>query len=751
MSSKARGVNAYLRNVIAPLVFPNGFHEKDNQLYGDCPKCGKPNEHCSICIKDNNIVGHCFACNWVISDFIESHPEHEKVFSGYKKYLEEQAAQENGTLVREHFYTNQFGKILFRKQIFKKSNGKKDAKWATLDPDGRTFTAGTHGNIPIYHLDEIESMENDSQKWIYICEGEKDADNVRSLMASPATCLPHGAAERKIHSYWLNPFAGQRVIVMGDADPIGFEFVELLVKKLLPVALVVKKILPTDLLDLPLNEVASKKKGYDVSDYIEEVGKEAAYQKIKILSEEKPPESPSELETELPRWVIVKTSETGKESRSINEPLFCDEFQQMYKISRINGIYYSDGESVTDDYILKLIQGQIQSLFVEKTGQLVQQINKTLENACYATQPEPDDRKIYCKESTSLTLDRQGDPFPIEEEVFSLTRLPVAYKPSSVCPTFLRYLSDLFYEDDIPAIQEYIGYCLVPCTRAQAGLFIRGKGGEGKSVLRDVLMNLFGHAAIQESIDQFEGRFIIANLENRLICIDDDMQMDLLGKTGTLKKLITAKEKMQVERKNKQKYEAYIYARIIGIGNSFIGSKFDHSDGFYRRQLLIDCKPKTRSADEDDRFMSDKCISEIEGVFIWALAGLKRLMQNGYQFTISERMRKSLDNTKKDNDNTLSFFEDDNYIKFNFDWTDTITSADLFAAYAYWCKDNSETPIKRGSFQRRIGDRFKEHKGKVPGGSNGVNGYIGFVLSSDIRQRIGNKNTLESAWLDRLP
>ena len=752
MASEKKELNSYIRNIIAPLVFPDGHTEKDNAIYGMCPDCGAIGDHCSIVLVGSSFGGHCVKCEWTLKKFRAEHPEHEQFFSNYSKWIDENGNPDNGEFVREHIYTSESGRTLYRKQIFKKSGGKKYAIWATLQQDGVTFVnnipKGKHA--PIYHLDEISKASSElPDSWIYLTEGEKDADGLRSLMHAPATCLPNGAINlrTKIHPDWLDPFAGQRVIVVGDNDPVGDESADALVKRLLPVALVVKKLMPTDLLRLPFNEIAAKKKGYDVSDYIDEVGHEVAYQTIKKLSDELPTISAEEPERVLPDWVIVKVSERGNETRSINEPMFCNEFKKKYKVSRINGIYYSDGESVTDDFIMKLIQGEIQNIFVEKTGQLTQQLNKTLENTCYAVQPAPDDRKIYCRGSVSLLLDRAGNAVPCNEEVFSLTRLPVKYKPSAVCPTFEKYLSDLFYEEDIPVIQEFLGYCLVPCTRAQAGLFIHGKGGEGKSVLRDVIMRLFGHAAIQESIHQFEERFTIANLENRLVSIDDDMQADLLGKTGTIKKLITAKEKMQVERKNKQKYESYIFARVIGIGNSFIGSKFDHSEGFYRRQLLIDCKPKTRSAEEDDSFMSDKCVDEIEGIFVWALEGLRRLMQNNYHFSVSDRMKQTIDDTKKENDNTLAFFEDTTHVVISGDWTDTTTSADLFAAYAYWCRDNNESQIKRGSFQRRIGDRYKNQKIKV----NGVNGYKGILLPDTIRRRVDNKYSEERAWLDRLP
>lgn len=46
-------------------------------------------------------------------------------------------------------------------------------------------------------------------------------------------------------------------------------------------------------------------------------------------------------------------------------------------------------------------------------------------------------------------------------------RLPVKYDPKAPQPThWLRFLYDLLYPEDIPTVQEFIGYCLIPSDNA---------------------------------------------------------------------------------------------------------------------------------------------------------------------------------------------------------------------------------------------------------------------------------------------
>lgn len=451
-----------------------------------------------------------------------------------------------------------------------------------------------------------------------------------------------------------------------------------------------------------------------------------------------------------PEWLIVRQWQ-GRDVKRINEPKFAEIFQEEHKVVRINGVFYVNGESVQDDYILMLIQKTIAVYFKENTAWLTRNIFNALANSAYADQPEPDESKIYCNNGITINVNKNGTFDPVKEELFTLTRIAADYDPSATCPMFIKYLEDLFYAEDIPAVQEYFGYCLIPCTRAQAGMFIKGKGGEGKSVIRDVTMALFGRSAIQEYVHELGERFTIANLENKLVVIDDDLQTDLLKETSTLKKLITARERFQVERKLKTKYDAYLYARILAIGNTFIGSKFDHSDGFYRRQLLIDVKPKTRAEKDDDRFMSDKCIKETSGVLNWALEGLSRLIKNNYHFTVSERMARTLDNIKHDGDNSLTFIEDDMYIEITKDSCDRTTSADLFTLYAAWCSDNGDVPIHKKSFQLRMSERFKDCKTRIRSSDRNLQGFTGIRLTEHAERRLSRMTEKERERIIRLP
>ena len=112
-----------------------------------------------------------------------------------------------------------------------------------------------------------------------------------------------------------------------------------------------------------------------------------------------------------------------------------------------------------------------------------------------------------------------------ESRLFCQNRLPVKYDPKAPSPErWLTFLHELLDDADIPTLQEYLGYCLIPSTKGQKMMLIVGKGGEGKSRIGLVLKRLMGDAASNGSVQKVENnRFARADLERRLLMIDNDM------------------------------------------------------------------------------------------------------------------------------------------------------------------------------------------------------------------------------------
>ncbi len=194
-------------------------------------------------------------------------------------------------------------------------------------------------------------------------------------------------------------------------------------------------------------------------------------------------------------------------------------------------------------------------------------------------------------------------------------------------------------------------------------------------------------------------RFARADLEHILLCVDDDMRMEALRQTNYVKSIVTAQGKMDLERKGKQSYQGWMFARLLAFSNGDLQALYDRSDGFYRRQLVITTKEKP-IARVDDPDLAEKMKSEAEGILLWAFSGLQRLADNNYRFTESKRTKNNRETVKRDNNNIFDFMESEGYILLKAD--ESISSKELYSIYRMWCEENNLCPLKRRSFSDSV-------------------------------------------------
>ena len=377
-----------------------------------------------------------------------------------------------------------------------------------------------------------------------------------------------------------------------------------------------------------------------------------------------------------------------------NESLFCDDFLSTHQLLYSNGAFFTPEGRVTDTMNLRC---EIFDMLRDHIGaNIAKRVNNVVDVLKLAAQVEdfpPVTDRIALANGT-LYLDgtfQEGKPEIVRN------RLPVRYDPKAPQPShWLRFLSDLLYPEDIPTVQEFIGYCLIPSNKGQRMMVIKGNGGEGKSQIGVVLSRLFGCNMKDGSIGKIsENRFARADLEHTLLCVDDDMRMEALRQTNYVKSIVTAQGQMDLERKGKQSYQGWMYARLLAFSNGDLQALYDRSDGFYRRQLILTTKDKPLSR-VDDPDIAEKMAAEVEGILLWAFEGLQRLVKNGFQFTESDRAKRNRELVKRDNNNVFDFLESEGYIRLK---ADACTSSkELYEVYKMWCEENSLNAIKSRGF-----------------------------------------------------
>ena len=380
--------------------------------------------------------------------------------------------------------------------------------------------------------------------------------------------------------------------------------------------------------------------------------------------------------------------------KKIDEVQFGRAFLEQWPLKCVNGTLYTLDGPVEDESEIK--QRILENIEEYVTSGLSKKVTNILETIKLLAFSDPFPIEQDCIHLQNGVYHLPDGSFQ-ESRLFCQNRLPVRYDPKAPSPDrWLTFLHELLDDADIPTLQEYLGYCLIPSTKGQKMMLIVGKGGEGKSRIGLVLKRLMGDAASNGSVQKVENnRFARADLERRLLMIDDDMDMNALPKTNYIKTIVTAEAKLDLERKGVQSYQRDIYARFLCFGNGALTSLYDHSDGFFRRQLILTTKDKPLSR-VDDPDIAEKMAAEVEGILLWAFEGLQRLVKNGFQFTESDRAKRNRELVKRDNNNVFDFLESEGYIRLK---ADACTSSkELYEVYKMWCEENSLNAIKARGF-----------------------------------------------------
>lgn len=415
------------------------------------------------------------------------------------------------------------------------------------------------------------------------------------------------------------------------------------------------------------------------------------------------------------------------DGKNINEILFCEEFLESHPMKCVRGrLFTVDGVVEDEAEVSQQILEAVRCCVTSGLSKLVANLLASLKLQAYSPPLPIETNRIHVTNGTYF-MDGHFSP----KKTYCNNRLAAAYRQDSPKPEkWLRFLSELLEPEDIPTLQEYLGYCLLPTTKAQKMLLLIGKGGEGKSRIGLVMRSILGESMNTTSIQKVENnRFSRADLENKLLMVDDDMDMSALPKTNYIKSIVTAECKMDMERKGVQSYQSQLYVRFLCFGNGALTALHDQSDGFFRRQIVLTTKDRPTDR-EDVPFLVEKLATERDGIFLWCLEGLHRLIANNYRFTISPKTQENVETVRRSSNNVVEFLQSEGYIRFRADYE--ASSKSIYEAYKLWCEDNVRKPLSANRLSSELTQNAVlynvEPTNNIYSGGKRVRGFVGIEV-----------------------
>lgn len=150
-----------------------------------------------------------------------------------------------------------------------------------------------------------------------------------------------------------------------------------------------------------------------------------------------------------------------------------------------NGVY----EPVGEELIRAECRSELESL--AKEGH-VQEVVKHIQETTF-TEPDKFDAPIGFINLKNGVYDlKTGELKPHSPDIIFTNELPIEYNEHVGCPDIMQFLSEVLLPEDVPLVQELIGYCLLRDYPFAKAFMCLGEGANGKSTLLRLMTKLLG-------------------------------------------------------------------------------------------------------------------------------------------------------------------------------------------------------------------------------------------------------------------
>lgn len=369
----------------------------------------------------------------------------------------------------------------------------------------------------------------------------------------------------------------------------------------------------------------------------------------------------------------------------VNHLLLCYDFKTIYR-SRDEVVFVFD-EGIYKSTGRELIKTEVERLLDHKcVSSIATEVFEKIKRKTAISQDEFDEipiELICCKNGVyNLKKERL---IGFNPEYYFKSKINVRYKKDAKPEKFLDFIRQTLYEEDIPVMQEWFGFCLYRRYFIKKAIITFGEKNTGKTILLNILTKFLDRKNVSGiSLQRIasKDKFSISFLKDRLANIYDDLSSDDLKDAGGFK-IATGGGYATGEYKFGDSFQFLNYSKNLFATNTIPNVKDINDDAYYDRWIPLPFDNPVSSKDQD-KFLEDKLTTEEElsGIFNWALEGLQRLLKNG-KFSYDKDSNQIKAIMQRQN-NPLVVFVDEVLFQ---DDGNKISKEIMFKIYSKWCQD----------------------------------------------------------------
>lgn len=401
--------------------------------------------------------------------------------------------------------------------------------------------------------------------------------------------------------------------------------------------------------------------------------------------------------------------------------------EELYYYNHDDGIYRENGEVIAKEKVRRIWRSFAMRNDINEILETIKQLNY-------------DNRKNF---NTAVKLPMKNGILDMETkelEEFSPNKkftfaLPVEYDSKADCPKIKKFISEVVDKDNIPLIQEMVGYCLLQDYPFSKSFMLIGTGANGKSVLLNLLVSLLGEENISNTSLQelCYNRFALQELYGKLANIHNELPSSEITNSGHFK-MLTGNDLIRAEKKHRNAFKFRNHAKLIFACNELPRSA-DTTPAFFRRWIIIKF-PNTFDGKNEDTKILDKLLDkkELSGLLNWGLEGLERIKKrNKFSMTLT---REEIENEWVLQTDSLMAFVNKSV---EYEQDGIVTKKVFYECYTGFCDDYDLSAIENNVVGRRLKTILPKVRAEKPkiGGSQKPS-WIGIKINlGKSQERLG--------------
>jgi len=619
-------------------------------------------------------------------------------------------------IVTTYDYTNIEGKLLYQVVRF----DPKGFRQRQPDNNGGWVWNLKGITLVLYHLPDVVEAVGESRT-IYICEGEKDADNLATLGLRTTT---NSGGAQNWQSKYCETLVGASVVILPDKDDAGRE------RAVKVAASLHGSVLSLKVAELPDRDMCHVK---DVSDWLAAGGTllELEHFVNETLEWEPAQNKQSSVEPITSAGHLTDTTngeyhrtDIGNAERLIarhgKDLRFCYRWNKwlVWDGTRwledegggigakakdtVRGIYKEVSETEDAGERKSLVRF---ALNCEQAGRIESLIKMARNEPGIGISPDDLDKDIMLLNLENGTVDLRTSELKAHNRADLITKkLPINYKPKAECELWLAFLNEIMDGDNdlIGFFQRAIGYSLSGDTSERCMFICHGSGANGKSTIFTVLGKIL------------DGFAIATPTQTLMAKKYEGIPNDVAQLKGA--RFVTA-----AESGVSQRFDEGLIKQLTG--NDKVEARFMRSEWFsfmptHKLWLATNHKPIIKGTDKaiwdrirlipfdvgipeekQDKHLAEKLMKKAEGILAWAVRGCLSWQQNG--LGTPSKVKKATATYREEMDILATWLDECCFVGEHY----SASSKSLNQSHQEWCRANGEQVSSQRTLGLALGER----------------------------------------------